>query len=112
MMMTPPTTHASGPLAHDAEAFRSCAWAWLSNHGAEPRSSRPAEPPSTPARSAAVVHEHLRGVLEAILFASESPMTVAELARAAKSDRKTVKGVLDELVGFYRDRGFRIDEVA
>jgi segregation and condensation protein B len=59
-----------------------------------------------------VVRAHLKGLVEALVFASDRPMPAAELARAAKANRALVKDLLAELVDEYRSRGFRLDEVA
>jgi segregation and condensation protein B len=66
----------------------------------------------TTADGTPVVREHLRGLLEALLFVSPEPMTVNDLARVAQADRRFVREVLDELREHYRYRGIRIDEVA
>jgi segregation and condensation protein B len=59
-----------------------------------------------------VVRAHLKGVLEALIFASEHPFQAKELARAAQADLKLVRALLAELVGEYHARGVRLDEVA
>src|SRR5262245_1797832 len=69
-------------------------------------------PEEAPERTSAVVREHLRGLLESLLFLSNEPMGVAELAGLAKADRKVVRELLAELHEFYRPRGLRLDEVA
>ncbi|MBK8256054.1 MAG: SMC-Scp complex subunit ScpB [Polyangiaceae bacterium] len=71
---------------------------------------RPAIPPPPPVPEA--VRLHLRGVLEALIFASAEPQDPRELARLAKAELKLVKELLVELRDFYHDRGFRLDEVA
>ncbi|NUO52299.1 MAG: SMC-Scp complex subunit ScpB, partial [Polyangiaceae bacterium] len=105
-------------------SFRNRAWSWLNGqssaeavndatdgeeeavHSQVVPTAAPASGPST------LIRDHLSGVIEALLFASDKPMTVGEVAKAAKADKKTVKEVLTELIAFYRPRGFRIDEVA
>jgi segregation and condensation protein B len=55
---------------------------------------------------------HLRGLLEALIFASDKPVTSAELARLASAPTKHVKAVLAELKTTYARRGIVLDEVA
>ncbi len=62
--------------------------------------------PSTTAR------DHLRGVIEALVFASDKPLSVRDLSRAAEAPSKDVKALLDELRVFYKPRGIQLDEVA
>ena len=59
-----------------------------------------------------MVRSHLKGVLEALVFASEHPLPARELARLARADLRVVKSILAELVEEYLRRGFRLDEVA
>ncbi len=56
---------------------------------------------------------HLKGLIEALVFVSDRPVSIVELARAAgKADRKLVRGLLDELRREYAPRGIHLDEVA
>jgi segregation and condensation protein B len=70
------------------------------------------EPPGTlPAGD--VGRAHLKGLIEALVFVSDHPMTVNELAKAAgKADRKLVRALVDELRHDYGTRGIHLDEVA
>ena len=57
----------------------------------------------------------LKAAIEALLFASDKPMTLAQLAATMDgAERKAVHQVLDELRGDYDDqkRGFRLTEIA
>jgi segregation and condensation protein B len=54
----------------------------------------------------------LKGLLEAVLFVSERPLTLKELARAVKVDKKRTEELLQELRREHEPRGIRIDEVA
>lgn len=55
---------------------------------------------------------HLRGLLEALVFASDSPITPKELAKLASAPQKSVKELLGELKVDYSTRGMHLDEVA
>jgi segregation and condensation protein B len=55
---------------------------------------------------------HLRGLLEALVFASDKPMKAIELARLASAPVKQVRELLAELKGTYASRGVVLDEIA
>jgi segregation and condensation protein B len=55
---------------------------------------------------------HLRGLLEALVFASDKPVKSGELARLASAPVKQVRELLAELKGTYSQRGVVLDEVA
>ena len=55
---------------------------------------------------------HLRGLLEALVFASDKPLKSGELARFASAPLKQVKELLAELKETYVHRGVVLDEVA
>jgi segregation and condensation protein B len=57
-------------------------------------------------------HTHLRGLLEALVFVSDKPVTSNELARVASAPLKQVKEVMGELKQGYAHRGIELDEVA
>jgi segregation and condensation protein B len=54
----------------------------------------------------------LKGLVEAILFVTDRPLELKELARAARIDRKRCAELLDKLREEYADRAIHIDEVA
>jgi segregation and condensation protein B len=54
---------------------------------------------------------YLKGIIEALLFASDKPLTGRELARAARIDKKRTLQLLAELRREYRHRGVNIVEV-
>ncbi len=56
--------------------------------------------------------KHLRGLLEALVFASDSPIKPNELAKLASAPQKQVKELLAELKVDYASRGMHLDEVA
>jgi segregation and condensation protein B len=97
--------------------LRRRAWAWFAPRatGESAAGSHAPIRVSQPAGETAggeVVRGHLKGVLEALVFASEHPLPARELARIAQADLKLVKTLLAELVADYHPRGLRLDEVA
>lgn len=56
--------------------------------------------------------KHLRGLLEALVFASDSPISLKEISKLAHAPQKQVKDVLSELQVDYQTRGIHLDEVA
>jgi segregation and condensation protein B len=56
--------------------------------------------------------KHLRGLLEALVFASDGPIKATELAKLAHAPQKQVKELLGELKQDYATRGVHLDEVA
>jgi segregation and condensation protein B len=77
--------------------------------GAREGASEP-EPEVEPARE--LSHAHLRGLLEALVFASDKPMKHTELARLASAPAWQVKELLGELKASYATSGIVLDEVA
>ena len=55
---------------------------------------------------------HLRGLLEALVFASDKPMKTSELARLASAPTRQVKEVMTELRAESLNRGIVLEEVA
>jgi segregation and condensation protein B len=55
---------------------------------------------------------HLRGLLEALVFASDKPMKSNELARLASAPLRQVKAALTALKAEFAPRGIVLDEVA
>jgi len=97
--------------------LRRKAWAWFAPKATGESAAGTHAPAKAPAPMEAVpggevVRSHLKGVLEALIFASDGPLPARELARLARADLKVVKTLLGELVEEYRARGFRLDEVA
>ena len=54
---------------------------------------------------------HLRGLLEALVFAADSPISPKDLAKLAHASLKQVKDLLAELRQDYQTRGMHLDEV-
>jgi segregation and condensation protein B len=72
-------------------------------------------PESEPVASAIgghVARAHLKGLIEALVFVSDKPLTVNELAKTAQADRKLVRALVDELKHETGSRGVVLDEVA
>jgi segregation and condensation protein B len=59
-----------------------------------------------------VTRTHLKGLLEALVFASDKPIKAGELAKTATAPGKQVKELLEELRSEYATRGMQLDEVA
>jgi len=56
--------------------------------------------------------DHLRGLLEALVFASDKPMPASELAKLASAPLRQVKALIGELKEHYAHRGIVLQEVA
>jgi segregation and condensation protein B len=65
-----------------------------------------------PAPTSDVTRSHLKGLLEALIFASDHPQKANDLAKAASANVKEVRDLLDDLKTEYRPRGIQLDEVA
>lgn len=63
-------------------------------------------------QASALSRTHLRGLLEALVFASDKPMKASELARLASAPVKQVREILDELKTRSADHGIVLSEVA
>jgi len=59
-----------------------------------------------------ISREHLKGLLEALIFASDKPIRAAELAKSAAAPLRDVKLLLAILKSDYSTRGVQLDEVA
>ncbi len=57
-------------------------------------------------------HSFLKGLIEAILYVSDRPLTIKEIARAARTDKKRAGELVEELKQDLEGGGLRIDEVA
>ena len=60
----------------------------------------------------AAIRSHLKGIIEALVFASDTPMSPSDIAKAAKANRKMVVELLREVQGDFDGRGIRLVEVA
>lgn len=59
-----------------------------------------------------VPRKHLRGLLEALIFASDAPIKPKELAKLADAPVRQVVDVLAELTQHFGERGIHLEEVA
>lgn len=59
-----------------------------------------------------ISRDQLKGMLEALVFASDRPLKTKELAKIAGAQAKLVGEVLTELVVDYETRGIRLEEIA
>jgi segregation and condensation protein B len=73
----------------------------------------PSEPPAATIPAADVARAHLKGLIEAIVFVSEHPLSINEVAKAAGgADKKLVRQLADELRQEYARRGIHLEEVS
>jgi segregation and condensation protein B len=71
------------------------------------------EPPAMTVPAGDVSRAHLKGLIEALVFASDHPLTVNDIAKAAgRADKKLIRALCDELRQDYSRRGFHLEEVA
>jgi segregation and condensation protein B len=86
----------------------------------DPRDTTPDasdEPPQSEAPgtipAADVARAHLKGLIEALVFVSEHPLSVNDVAKAAGgADKKLVRALVDELRQEYGRRGIHLEEIA
>jgi segregation and condensation protein B len=67
-----------------------------------------------PARSAprSVSELHLKGVIESLVFASDKPLTPADIAKLTRAEPRDIRRLLAELKDEYKNRGIHLDELA
>jgi segregation and condensation protein B len=70
------------------------------------------EPPDAGDIAAEETVAYLRGLVETLLFVTDRPLSLKELARAAKIDRKRTGELIAELQSELADRGIQVQEVA
>jgi segregation and condensation protein B len=80
-------------------------------HGESEREG--ARPLPGPARAAprSVSELHLKGIVESLVFASDKPLTPADLAKLTRAEVRETRKILQELKDEYRDRGIHLEEV-
>jgi segregation and condensation protein B len=71
------------------------------------------EPPALTVPAGDVSRAHLKGLIEALVFASDHPLAVSDIAKAAgRADKKLVRALADELRAEYARRGIHLEEVS
>src|SRR5450432_1635873 len=79
----------------------------------EGESHRDSDPPVPTIPAGDIGRAHLKGLIEALVFVSDHPLSVNDIAKAAgKADRKLVRALADELRVEYGRRGIHLEEVA
>ena len=104
-----------GPTANDGRTVDDVAVEDVPSDGAPPTVSAPVDAEDEAAGvegARELSRAHLRGLLEALVFASDKPVKSGELARLASAPVKQVRELLAELKGTYAERGVVLDEVA
>jgi segregation and condensation protein B len=72
----------------------------------------PSEPPAATIPAADVARAHLKGLIEALVFVSEHPLSINDIVKAAGgADKKLVRQLADELRQEYVRRGIHLEEV-
>jgi len=72
-----------------------------------------AEPPAVTVPAADLSRAHLKGLIEALVFVADQPLSLQDIAKAAgRADRKLVRALADELRQDYARRGIHLEEVA
>ena len=96
----------------------------LRDDAAEAEAEQPSEDPSTEpsgvepttdpdgADATATSQKHLRGLVEALVFAADQPLRAGEIAKLAEAPTRQIKEVLDELKTEYAGRGIQLEEIA
>lgn len=54
----------------------------------------------------------IRKAIEALLFSACEPLKLKEIASCAQCSEETALEILEELISFYADRGFHLEEIA
>ena len=71
------------------------------------------EPPAVTVPAADLSRAHLKGLIEALVFVADQPLSLQDIAKAAgRADRKLVRALADELRQDYARRGIHLEEVA
>jgi segregation and condensation protein B len=102
---------AEEPTASAADYFEALDRAELSGPVEE---DEPSEPRFEPIAGADTddTEGFLRGLIEALLFTSQRPLALKDIARSAGLDRPRAQELLDQLIQDYAPRGLCIEEVA
>lgn len=81
----------------------------------EPVPTTPTPPPASADHEVSASHEvgdaHLRGLVEALVFASDRPLKAGEVGKLASAPTPQITKILEELRVEYNGRGIQLDEV-
>ncbi len=72
----------------------------------------PAHPGIAKAAPRSISELHLKAVIESLVFASDKPMTPADIAKVTHAEARDIRRLLGELHEEYKPRGINLDEVA
>src|SRR5258708_579959 len=80
----------------------------------EQNETEPSTEPSVaqPPEAADASQKHLRGLVEALVFASDQPIKAADIGKLAQAPARQIKDILDELHQEYEGRGIQLEEIA
>jgi segregation and condensation protein B len=107
---TDPHIPAAAPVGFDAEAT-------VDLRGSDPVLPMREDAPSVkdmarPAEHSEGTREHLKGLIQALVFASDRPLKPSEIAKIAQTQAKVVKDLLEELSLEHKKTGIHLDEIA
>jgi segregation and condensation protein B len=100
------------PAPDAVTELRRRSWEWFSPRAQADAGAKANAPHAAELPGGEIVRAHLKGVLEAVVFASEHPLPAKDLARIAGAELRLVKTLLAELMAEYQPRGVRLDEIA
>ena len=104
---------SAGPAASSSESDGAGDVTQPAAEGDELWTPEEAEPPAITVPAADLSRAHLKGLIEALVFVADQPLSLNDIAKAAgRADRKLVKALADELRQDYARRGLHLDEVA
>jgi segregation and condensation protein B len=75
-------------------------------------STEPSVATAPPANDEDTAKKHLRGLVEALVFASDQPIKPNEIGKLAQAPSRQIKEVLEELKAEYAGRGVQLEEIA
>lgn len=64
-----------------------------------------------PPKAEPTTRDHLKGLIQALIFASDKPLKPNEIAKIASAQTKVVKELLEELARDHKTGGIRLDEM-
>jgi segregation and condensation protein B len=78
----------------------------------EDPSTEPSVATAAPTTDDDTAKKHLRGLVEALVFASDQPIKPNEIGKLAQAPARQIKEVLDELKAEFAGRGIQLEEIA